>query len=86
MSRATSASELLARDLKCLQIRHGKLRLVVEHFLEVRHEPLARPPSSGGIRRPSWSFMPPFAISRSVNSTMSALPRFSVGESNGRES
>src|SRR4029450_9654193 len=29
----------IARDLERAEIRHGKLRLVVKHFLEMRHVP-----------------------------------------------
>ena len=39
MSRADIGVLPVARDLECFQVGDGELRLVVEHLLEMRHEP-----------------------------------------------
>ena len=55
----------LAGELQAVQVGAREQRVVVEHLLEVRHRPgrvdavAAKPP-------PSWSWMPPPAIARSV--------------------
>ena len=35
-----SFEKRLARDLKCFEISHGQLRLVIKHFFEMRHVPV----------------------------------------------
>ena len=70
--RQTSQQRRLAVSLPAVQVGAGEQRVVVEHLLEVRHRP-------GGVDAvawkppPSWSWMPPAAIARSVASAIVAL-------------
>ena len=76
------AVALLADHLEAVEVRDGEQRVVVEHLLEVRHEPLVVDRVAVEAAADE-SYMPPSAILSSVVSTRSTTPRRSRNSSVG---
>ena len=78
------AVALLADHLEAVEVRDGEQRVVVEHLLEVRHEPARRRSSSGGSRRRAGRTCRRAPCGRASSRPRSVSPRDPQQELEGR--